>query len=356
MKTIGLICLMCIFLFSACTAPEPKESTAPSPAAAETAAPMPEPTAAPDPPDAEALLADFVYDGIPQEALYPEEEARSYETVLQHPEVMQTLKDAFAAWQEAICAVLEQEFSAYYGTRWEGITTEEPKWQMLAAAALSAGSPEELADVFSKLVSVEEADGKEHTALVMRNKTPQEAFPMPEEKGSPIPTEFFTSTYLLTVYDEAGELRENSGELAVLSEQITFPFTQRYEFWDGWYLDRDGGARRHTGTDILCPEGTPELACVDGKILAVGSGEGTGNYVVLQGADGTQYHYYHMVELSAFVSAGDTVKRGQVIGLAGNTGNSTADHLHLSIVVPEGVYLNPYPYLAEAQDPPTEVE
>ena len=175
---------------------------------------------------------------------------------------------------------------------------------------------------------------------------------MPEEKGAPIPMEFFTATYLLTVYDDEGQLRENSGELAELSERLTFPFAERYEFWDGWYLDRDGGARRHTGTDILCPEGTPELACVDGTVLAVGSGDGTGNYVVIGGADGTQYHYYHMVEVSQFVSVGDRVVRGQAVGLAGNTGNSTTDHLHLAVVMPEGFYIDPYPYLMEAEDAP----
>ena len=67
--------------------------------------------------------------------------------------------------------------------------------------------------------------------------------------------------------------------------------------------------------------------------------------MILEGADKTQYHYYHMVEVSDLVCAGDSVKRGDPVGLAGNTGNSTANHLHLAIIAPNGMYVNPYPYL-----------
>lgn len=364
MKKIGSVCLAALtaaILFSACTAPAPEAKQPAEAEASELAhtqefAPTPKPTPTPEPPDAAALLAEFSYGGPLPEALYPAEEERGYETALAHPEITEEIEEAFTAWAEEAGRYLSDECSGYYGEAWNGCAAERPEWQLLAAAALACEAPEDLPAVFVNLVRPEtetkQGSGQKTVSVVLRAKTPQEAFPLPEEKGAPIPMEFFTATYLLTVYDDEGQLRENSGELAELSEKLTFPFAERYEFWDGWYLDRDGGTRRHTGTDILCPEGTPELACVDGTVLAVGSGEGTGNYVVIGGADGTQYHYYHMVEVSQFVSVGDRVVRGQAVGLAGNTGNSTTDHLHLAVIMPEGFYIDPYPYLMEAEDAP----
>lgn len=56
-----------------------------------------------------------------------------------------------------------------------------------------------------------------------------------------------------------------------------------------------------------------------------------------------------MVQLTTFLSEGDRVEQGQLIGHVGNTGNSDAPHLHLSIIAPEYVYINPYPVLARVR-------
>jgi len=46
--------------------------------------------------------------------------------------------------------------------------------------------------------------------------------------------------------------------------------------------------------------------------------------------------------LSPFVKPGDRVEAGQQIGWVGNTGNSVANHLHFSMIAPEGKYINTY--------------
>lgn len=354
MKNLFVMISVCALLLCACArvvpAPEPSEIATPS---AEESILMPTAEPPGPPPDIASLLDEFTYQGMPDLPLYPQEEGqKGYDQIMAHPEVTQALQEAFFTWASAASSYIADQCRAYYGDAWVGEVLNPPTWQMLAAAAIGSSTQEELLVKFRSLVEPElhvNAGNETTYGLVLNAKTPQEAFALSSVKGDPIPGEFFTCTYLLTVYDSEMQPIENSGDEPLLNERLTFPFEERYEFRNGWYNDRDGGARRHTGTDISCPEGTPELACVDGTILAVGSGEGTGNYVVLGGADGTQYHYYHMVELSQLVSPGDAVKRGEAIGLVGNTGNSTANHLHLAIVAPSGAYVNPHPYLMEAE-------
>jgi len=79
-----------------------------------------------------------------------------------------------------------------------------------------------------------------------------------------------------------------------------------------------------------------------GKSYSCGCGGGYGNYIVLQHSDGVyQTVYAHCYTI--YVSEGDTVRRGQLIGLVGSTGYSTGPHLHFE-VRKDGVKTNPDSY------------
>lgn len=117
---------------------------------------------------------------------------------------------------------------------------------------------------------------------------------------------------------------------------------------NGWYDPRSHRTRLHVGTDIRVPAKTPILSVTDGVVLRIGYLPIPGNYVIVRDSYGYEYHYYHMFELSTFVKEGDVVKQGQQLGRVGSTGNSVAYHLHLGIVSPEGVYLNPYDLFVQA--------
>lgn len=117
---------------------------------------------------------------------------------------------------------------------------------------------------------------------------------------------------------------------------------------NGWYDPRSHRTRLHVGTDIRMPAKTPIVSVTDGVVLQIGYLPIPGNYVIIRDPYGYEYHYYHMYELSTFVEEGDAVKQGQQIGRVGSTGNSVAYHLHLGIVSPEGVYLNPYDLFVQA--------
>ena len=88
--------------------------------------------------------------------------------------------------------------------------------------------------------------------------------------------------------------------------------------------------KMHTGLDFSAPKGTAILATGDGtvsKILHKRTGYGT--HVIIDHGFGYKTLYAHMSVVS--VKKGQKVKRGQSIGKVGNTGTSTASHLHYEV-------------------------
>ena len=61
-----------------------------------------------------------------------------------------------------------------------------------------------------------------------------------------------------------------------------------------------------------------------------------GNYVSIQHADGSVAHYWHLLKNGSLVKVGDTIVKGEVIGLSGNTGYSAFPHLHFEVVGNDG--------------------
>lgn len=87
-----------------------------------------------------------------------------------------------------------------------------------------------------------------------------------------------------------------------------------------------GRVTAHKGTDFAVPTGTPVVAPGDGVVVKAVYHRLAGNYIVIR--HGRQYTT-RFLHLSKFlVKQGDTVRRGQRIGLSGNTGRSTGPHLH----------------------------
>ena len=98
----------------------------------------------------------------------------------------------------------------------------------------------------------------------------------------------------------------------------------------------------HKGLDIACPTGTPIVACEAGTVIAAGYSGSMGNYVTVAHSANMSTTYMHNSSLC--VSVGQTVSRGEVIALAGSTGNSTGPHCHLGLRI-NGTYVDPLPYL-----------
>lgn len=86
----------------------------------------------------------------------------------------------------------------------------------------------------------------------------------------------------------------------------------------------------HKGIDIAAPSGTDVLSAADGTItVAETSDSNHGKRISVQHSDGYTTHYSHLSKIN--VQTGDKVAAGEVIGAVGNTGVSTAPHLHFEV-------------------------
>jgi len=85
----------------------------------------------------------------------------------------------------------------------------------------------------------------------------------------------------------------------------------------------------HPGIDLAVPEGSDVRAAGGGTVEAAGYDSSYGEFVLIRHPAGYETMYGHLSRL--LVSRGDDVRAGQVIALSGNTGRSTAPHLHFEI-------------------------
>lgn len=100
--------------------------------------------------------------------------------------------------------------------------------------------------------------------------------------------------------------------------------------------------KMHTGVDFTAPKGTPIYATGDGVVKEVTSiFGGYGKFVEIDHGFGFVTRYAHMNDFN--VKKGQKVKRGDKIGTVGNTGSSTAPHVHYE-VLKDGKYINPVNY------------
>ncbi|HWR15834.1 MAG TPA: M23 family metallopeptidase [Terriglobales bacterium] len=104
----------------------------------------------------------------------------------------------------------------------------------------------------------------------------------------------------------------------------------------------NGEGAFHRGIDISTDYGRPIVAPADGVVMYAGPENGYGRLIEIEHSHGITTRYGHM---SAFaVNSGQHVTRGQVIGYVGNTGRSTAPHLHYEVWVHRSP-VNPYKFL-----------
>ncbi|MFP5322832.1 MAG: DUF4214 domain-containing protein [Acidimicrobiia bacterium] len=153
---------------------------------------------------------------------------------------------------------------------------------------------------------------------------------------------------------------------------ITFPVDGPTTYTDTYGECRSGCTRRHAGIDLMTDKHVPLLAAADATVTAI-KGTATpdgreGNYLVLTDAQGWEYWYVHVNNDSPGtddganpdghvfgpgIERGATVRAGQLVAYAGDSGNAegTAPHLHFEIHRPDGSTINPFRSLQEAQRP-----
>lgn len=102
----------------------------------------------------------------------------------------------------------------------------------------------------------------------------------------------------------------------------------------------------HNGIDMGTPTGTKVMAAAEGRVIGTGNTDAYpgcysyGKWVLIEHSNGLSTLYAHLSAIN--VSSGQSVTRGQSIGLSGNTGYSTGPHLHMTLFASKGVQVSQY--------------
>ena len=152
-------------------------------------------------------------------------------------------------------------------------------------------------------------------------------------------------TFSPSVEESTGETETTTGEKAVFSPvfltvnlenpikegNITSKFGYRISPITNKYS-------LHTGLDIAAPENTRIYSAYNGIVEKSEYHEINGNYIVIKHSDTLKTTYNHCNKL--LVKEGETVRKGDVIALVGQTGYATGNHLHFEVLL-NGKYINP---------------
>jgi murein DD-endopeptidase MepM/ murein hydrolase activator NlpD len=151
----------------------------------------------------------------------------------------------------------------------------------------------------------------------------------------------------LSVHDESERSRSDRGEKAQIAQTATRPGENAHlvdsdslrripkgQPIEGWItkefsMNEFAFGGEHPGVDFAAKEGTKVRVTADGTVSFVGWDDVYGNLVVVDHKNGYVTYYGHNSKILA--NLGDFVKRGEVIALSGNSGRSSAPHLHYEI-------------------------
>ncbi|MEO8199339.1 MAG: M23 family metallopeptidase [Gemmatimonadota bacterium] len=122
-------------------------------------------------------------------------------------------------------------------------------------------------------------------------------------------------------------------EVQTIHSDSTAAIPVRWPLYQTGYITRGqlgaGDDATHAGLDIAVPVGTPVRASGSGSVAEAAQDREYGLYVLIKHEEGYETRYAHLSRIIATV--GKDVRAGEVIGLSGNSGRSSAPHLHFEI-------------------------
>ncbi len=133
-------------------------------------------------------------------------------------------------------------------------------------------------------------------------------------------------------YAEAMKIYKTVNEKSYMSKPFVVPLDSKITSDFGKARVFNGSFKSyHSGTDFRAPVGTPLAACNDGVVVLAKDRFYSGGSVIIDHGQGIYSCYYHMSKFD--VKKGTKVKRGDILGLSGDTGRVTGPHLHFSFRV-----------------------
>lgn len=158
--------------------------------------------------------------------------------------------------------------------------------------------------------------------------------------------------------DQLDLAREGAARLARRDLLVPVQGVARARVQDN-FDDARGSRRKHKAIDIMAPWGTPVLAADDGRVVKISRNRAGGLAVYQQDPSGQFVYYYaHLAGYVDGLREGQVLRRGDVIGYVGTTGNApdSAPHLHFAVQLIQqrgrwwgGEPINPYEALAQGE-------
>ncbi|HKY04569.1 MAG TPA: M23 family metallopeptidase [Blastocatellia bacterium] len=221
-----------------------------------------------------------------------------------------------------------------------------------AAEAIEPGAPEKSAPEVNEVTApkaVSAVAGAEVSAEAKKD-APVAAVPAPVMPVPPVP-EGVPLPELESPLGAADMDYLKSRDLMIPVEGVSAK-QLRDSFFDG----RSEG-RQHEALDIMAAQNTPVVASADGTVAKLYNSDKGGIMIYQLDESGRYYYYYaHLSRYADGLFEGKQIKRGEVIGYVGDTGNAGAGnfHLHFGISKPTrpgkwsgGAPINPYPLLVD---------
>jgi murein DD-endopeptidase MepM/ murein hydrolase activator NlpD len=139
---------------------------------------------------------------------------------------------------------------------------------------------------------------------------------------------------------------------------LPYPHGLIFAVLQGFHGEFSHRGSNEYAVDFNCPVATPVLAARPGVVVAINAGaQGSGttpefledrraNFVIVRHNDGTLGEYMHLAPSGVEVGPGQAVKRGQELGLSGNTGFSSTPHLHFQVMTAadDGIAKHSFPF------------
>ncbi len=252
--------------------------------------------------------------------------------------------DLVAKWRE----VLDDQKNDVEDTRWQAEKELEASALRIAQLQARIVRLDALGERLTKIGRLEEGEFD---------------FSGPPAMGGPM-NEMDVSSYQPPEYMElleqlARDIEDREQQLGVLETLLANRKMQRDVFLagrpvkKGWMSSRFGyrsdpitGKRAwHNGVDFAGKEGADVIAVAAGVVVFAGARSGYGQMVEINHGSGYSTRYGHHKEL--VVKTGDIVRKGEVVGLMGNTGRSTGPHVHFE-VFKNGRIVDPSTYIHRA--------
>ncbi len=208
---------------------------------------------------------------------------------------------------------------------------EEVKPDVEELYELTAG-PEEIGSIWD----MDQIDKKDYDELrKMQHILPEEIFTIKELQRDILCTTNTIKT-VKNFVDVRSKVVRDTPSIVPNPGHITSLF--------GWRRSPFGHGRDfHTGIDIAAPPGTEIRATAPGTVTSAGWSGGYGWMIRIQHKFGFESVYGHCQRVA--VSGNQVVRKGEVVGYVGQTGNATGNHCHYEIRL-GNIPINPYPYMS----------